>query len=266
MTGVVTTRQGEYAVLDVALPGRLPEPAGLLLYDPSENRLDFRLRRDWDEIAGEDDAEVLELLEEDLRQKSREMEPETLLAWLEETLSNVLRVSARETVLLGNFEATLNRLYARLVSSTVRRFVTHLPVYSCRAAAGRFGERMEVEEEGWVETPPRLRLTSDMFVATVTGHSMEPVIPDGSRCVFRADVGGSRQGKLVLVENFAEPAEGGQRYTIKRYRSEKAATEDGWRHARIVMEPINPEFEPWEIDPDDEGRVRVLAEFVAVLD
>ena len=30
-------------------------------------------------------------------------------------------------------------------------FVTHVPLYSLRAAATKFGEDMEVEQEGWVE-------------------------------------------------------------------------------------------------------------------
>ena len=39
-----------------------------------------------------------------------------------------------------------------------------------------------------------------MFVARIAGRSMEPRIPDGSLCVFRAGVTGSREGRLVLVE------------------------------------------------------------------
>ena len=35
--------------------------------------------------------------------------------------------------------------------------------------------------------------------------------------------------------------------TVKRYRSEKAVGEDGWRHVRIVLGPLNPDFEPIEL-------------------
>jgi len=264
-SAVASTRRGQYSLLEVALPGRPPEPAGVVLYDPGAERVDLRLRRDWERIASEEDAEVLELLEADLSAKAREMGPEAFLAHLEDTLSNVLRITGREPVLLGDFDRTLNRLYTRLVPATVLRFETHLPVYSCRAAAGRFGDQMQVEPEGWVEAPPGLKLTPEMFVATVVGHSMEPQIPDGSRCIFRANVTGSRQGKWVLVENYAESEEGGQRYTVKRYRSEKVYHEDGtWAHERIIMEPLNPEFESWELTGDDQ--CRVIAEFVRVLD
>lgn len=268
MTVAVATRRGQYSILEVDLPGRAAEPAGVVLFDPEEGRLDFRLRRDWDEIAEEEDAEVLELLEDDLRVKASEMGPEPFLQHLEEMLSNALRISERDAVLMGDFDATLNRLYNKLVPATILQFETHLPVYSLAAAAGRFGELMQVEEEGWVEAPPDLRLTPDMFVATVTGRSMEPRIADGSRCVFRRSVVGSRENRLVLVENLEEAEEGGQRYTIKRYRSVKHTDSEGWRHGRIIMEPLNPEFDAWEIDPEagEAEKIRVVGEFVRVLD
>ena len=268
MPTVATTRTARYSVLDVAPPGQPPEPAGVLLYDADADQLEIRLRRDWSAIVPEDEVEVFELLEEDLTAKSVDMGPRVFLEYLEDTLSNLLRISAPETVLVGNFTATLNRLYEKIVPATILRFQTHLPLYSCRAAAGRFGEQMRVEEESWVETPPGLRLTPDMFVATVVGRSMEPLISDGSRCVFRANVAGSREGKRVLVENLQESDEGGERYTVKRYRSVKTQTPEGWRHERIVMEPLNPAFDPWEIDPEagEADRIRVIAEFVRVLD
>lgn len=261
---LIATRLGSYSVLELALPGRRGEPAGVLLLDPASGRLEARLRRDWDQIAAPEDAEVLEHLEEDLARKIAEVGAEPVLRLLEDTLSNALRISDRRPVLLGNFEATLNWLYNRHVPAIVLRYRTHLPLYSCRAAAGRFGDQMRVEEEGWIEAPPGLRLSEDMFVARVVGRSMEPEIPDGSLCIFRAGVAGSRQGKKVLVENLAESEEGGERYTVKVYRSTKILREDGsWEHERIVMEPLNPEYEPWEIREGD--RCRVIAEFVRVL-
>ena len=35
-----------------------------------------------------------------------------------------------------------------------------------------------------------------MFAAQIVGNSMEPVIPDGSYCLFRAPVEGTRQVRL----------------------------------------------------------------------
>lgn len=262
---VVATRLGEYAVLEVALPGRPVEAAGILLYDPEERRIGLRLRRDWDRICAPEDAELLKLLEDDLSAKGREFPAGEFLGWLEETLSNTLRICERRPVLLGNLETTLQWLYNKHVSATVLPFRTHLPVYSCRAAAGRFGDLMEVEAEGWIEAPPGLRLEENMFVARVAGRSMEPEIPDGSLCVFRAGVAGSRQGRKLLIEDLAEADEGGQRYTVKVYRSVKRVREDGtWEHERIRLEPLNPEFDPFELAPEEQ-RFRVIGEFVCVL-
>jgi phage repressor protein C with HTH and peptisase S24 domain len=270
MSSIATTRRGEYSLLELALPGRGVEVAGVILHDPDGGQIDLRMRRDWDLIADEDDAEVLELLENDLRDKAAEMGAQSFLERLEDTLSNILRIADRESVLLGNFDSTLNSLYQRLVPATVQQFVTHLPIFSVQAAAGSYGGQMEErpEPDEWVETPSDLRLTDDMFVATVTGRSMEPKIPAGSRCIFRHFGAGSREGRLMLVQNLTESDEGGQRYTIKRYYSRKVTTEDGWQHSEITMEPLNPEFEPWQIDPEagELEQIRILAEFVRVLD
>jgi phage repressor protein C with HTH and peptisase S24 domain len=131
-------------------------------------------------------------------------------------------------------------------------------------AAGKFLENQEVEEEGWEEAPSDLRLTRELFVARIVGRSMEPRIPDGSLCVFRQGVTGSRQGRLVLVEQSGGGAN--DRYTVKRYASEKTQREDGtWSHEKILLMPLNPEFEAWTLDPQEE-RFRIIAEFVRVLD
>jgi hypothetical protein len=53
---------------------------------------------------------------------------------------------------------------------------------------------------------------------------------------------------------------------VKRYSSEKiAADESGWRHTRIVLSPLNPEFSPIVLSPKDAEDFRVTAEFIAVL-
>ena len=102
-----------------------------------------------------------------------------------------------------------------------------------------------------------------MFVAQIAGHSMEPLIPDGSLCVFRRGVTGSREGRLVLVENLESG--GNDRYTVKRYQSEKIQHGEEWRHARIRLESLNPDYPSWDLDPDEE-KYRILAEFVRVLE
>jgi len=152
---------------------------------------------------------------------------------------------------------------AGLEFKTVRPFVTHLPRYSLAVAAGKFLENQEVFEEDWEEAPPGLSPTPAMFVARIVGRSMEPRIPDGSLCVFRAGVTGSREGRLVLVEYLGGGTN--DRYTVKVYHSIKVLHPDGtWQHDAIQLRPLNPEFEAWELTPE-ENRFRIVAEFVQVL-
>jgi SOS-response transcriptional repressor LexA len=175
-----------------------------------------------------------------------------------------LQISHRRDVVVEDFERSLARLYREHVPAKVLPFVTHLPRHSLSVAAGKFLENREVEAEGWEEAPANLKITPQMFVARITGRSMEPTIPDGCLCVFRLKVEGSRQGRLVLVESLDGGAN--DRYTVKRYRSEKTQHPDGsWSHERIWLEPLNPEFESWDLEPE-EDRFRFIAEFVRVLD
>ncbi len=158
----------------------------------------------------------------------------------------------------------LNDLYREHVPSEVLPFRTHLPRFSLAVAAGPFLTNPEdVTAEDWIEVPADLRLDENMFVARIQGHSMEPRIPDGSLCVFRRNVVGSRQNRLVLVRN-SELADDNQ-YTVKRYKSEKSYADDGFAQTRIRLESLNPAYPSWDLD-EEESKYQVIAEFVAVLD
>lgn len=261
---VVAARRGELSVIEVALPGEAPVAVGIVLRDAGSGEWRLRFRRDWEAFAG-DEAEVLSSLAGDFEKRMNAEGAEAWLARCEDTLSNTVRISGRESVVIENLDRAAERLYARHVKPNVLPFRTHLPKYSARVAAGRFLDDNEVEAEDWIEAPEGLRLDPDMFVVEITGRSMEPRIPDGSLCVFRSGVQGTRQGKLLLIER-RDVSESGGRYTVKRYRSIKQQSgEDEWRHAMIRMEPLNPEFEAWELEDDDE-KFRVVGEFVRVLD
>jgi SOS-response transcriptional repressor LexA len=261
------THAARYSLLTVELPGQAPVTAGVLLEDPRSDRVLIRLRRDWDLVAPEE-AEVLSALEDDLSAQAVAQGATQFFAQLEDTLSNTVRVGERREAMVEDFERALGRLYRQHVTSRVQEFRTHLPRYSLAVAAGPFLENHAVEKEGWEEAPPGLRLTEEMFVARIAGRSMEPLIPDGSLCVFRrgtfgGSIAGSRQGRLVLVEALGEA--GNDRYTVKRYHGEKVKRPDGtWRHEQIRLEPLNPAFEAWNLAPE-EDRYRILAEFVQVV-
>ena len=259
----IQTRRGEFSIVQAELPGQGLVNLGVLLRDPESDALFVRFRRDMDRLAEEEDVEALAALADDLNAKATEMGAGRLFDYLENTLSASVRITDRGSVMVDDFSRTLERLYRQHVQSNVLQFRTHLPRYSLRAAAGKFLENEEITEEGWIEAPPNLKLTSEMFIAQISGHSMEPLIPDGSLCVFRKGVVGARDGRLVLVED--RQAFGGDRYTVKRYRSKKTPAGDQWRHTRIWLEPLNKDYDPIELT-DDEGQHPILAEFVCVLD
>lgn len=260
----IDARRGEYALLQLAPPGGAVHDVGILLLDPYTDRLHLRLRSHWEDIAGEADPEVLAALADDLQAKAGEMGGERLLRHLEDSLSNVLLISARQAVGVDSFTRLADKLFEEHVEPpVVLPFRTHLPLYSLRAAAGKFGGDQQVEEEDWVRVPEDLRISEQMFVIHVVGRSMEPRIPDGSLNVFRAPVVGSRRNKLVLVELLGQ-LEDSARYTVKKYTSRKVYSgEDEWTHEAICLEPLNREFEPLHLEPGD---FRVLAEWVRTLD
>jgi superfamily II DNA or RNA helicase/diadenosine tetraphosphate (Ap4A) HIT family hydrolase/HKD family nuclease/SOS-response transcriptional repressor LexA len=143
------------------------------------------------------------------------------------------------------------------------RYTTHVPVYDLTAAAGFWGPESVPEELGWTEVPG-VSLKPGMFVARVTGTSMEPLIPDGSWCLFRPCPAGSREGRIVLVQLGTDGAgENGGRFTLKKYHSEKTVTADGWRHDRIQLLPVNPAFEPIEIEPEEARDLMIVGEYLS---
>jgi phage repressor protein C with HTH and peptisase S24 domain len=262
MSAIATanTHLGKYSIVQVDLPGQGVVSIGVLLQDSDTGALHLRFRRDMDLLASEDDLELLAALADDLAGKAREMGSEELFAYLEGALSGSVRISDRETILVDDFSRTLERLYRQHIRTNVVPFKTHLPRYSLRAAAGKFLDNEEVVEQGWLEAPEDMRnLYPDMFIAEVVGHSMAPLIPYGSLCIFRANVVGSRIGRLILAEDRHANA-----YSVKRYQSKKEPTEEGWKHEYIRLESLNPAFPPWELELD-EDRYRIVAEFIRVL-
>jgi superfamily II DNA or RNA helicase/diadenosine tetraphosphate (Ap4A) HIT family hydrolase/HKD family nuclease/SOS-response transcriptional repressor LexA len=145
------------------------------------------------------------------------------------------------------------------------RYVTHVPVYDLAVAAGFWGPESSPEEIGWAVVPG-VAIKPGMFVARVTGASMEPLIPDGSWCLFRPCPAGSREGRIVLVQ-FASlgVGENGGRFTVKKYHAEKTVTADGWRHDSIQLLPLNPAFEPIGLEPEDASDLMIVGEFVRAI-
>jgi len=151
-----------------------------------------------------------------------------------------------------------------------------VPFVEMAAAAGAFSESpvrqgSPVEAETWIVLPEAFNARTDYFVMRVVGESMNQRIPNGALCLFRANPGGTREGRIVLVQHRdIQDADTGASFTVKRYHSEKVLTEDGesWRHQRIVLscETSAPGFEDIVLsDADEISDLSVLGEFIATV-
>ena len=79
----------------------------------------------------------------------------------------------------------------------------------------------------WVETETARTPWRGLFMARGVGRSMESAAPDGAWCPFASPVTGPCAGRVVLVRlNDALDPDTGRRFTVKRYRSGKAAGEE----------------------------------------
>jgi type III restriction enzyme len=143
-----------------------------------------------------------------------------------------------------------------------KRYKQFLPVYNLKAACGYFEENMTIPEneaEGWVDiSVSGFRANKNMFVIYAVGDSMLPDIKDGDMCVFELygpETGGSREGKIVLTECPDKDTDTDCHYTIKEYHSEKVVTEDGWRHSKVELKPLNKDYDVIELK--EEGYVTI---------
>ncbi len=146
------------------------------------------------------------------------------------------------------------------------KFVDYLPLYSLKAACGAFGEWQVVADNGWIKVEGVGRLSRNMFVVKAIGRSMEPRILNGELCVFRANVVGSRNNKIVLVQhNDYYDSENEGSYSIKKYTSDKVYDEitGEWRHEKIVLKPLNIDYDPIIIENDES--FMVIGEFIDVV-
>ena len=256
----IRTRRVDYRVFEA-----LGEACGVVVTDPASLECVFRFRHDWDVFAGSE-AETLSLIAEDLPAKLQEMGPRAFLNWVDDTLSNTFRVQPPAEAMAVDLARTAQALYRKIVHTTVRQYLTHLPLVPIDLAAGGLGEDRAKGAEEWVEAevPGRRGLSDDLFVVRIHGRSMEPEIPDGSLCIFRSYYGGSRRGGIFIVRRAGTIDEGGE-YTIKRYQSEKAQTAGGgWEHTAIHMHPDNPDFAGWDLKEGENWTT--VAQFVTVLE
>ncbi|MGB4781280.1 type I restriction enzyme subunit R domain-containing protein, partial [Candidatus Methylomirabilis sp.] len=186
--------------------------------------------------------------------------------WMSTEAYRRLRSESHETK--EEVESQVSRGWPNIVEGRPEdRYVTCLPLVPLKVAAGAFSNPQHIADDGieWVATKIGRPLSKGMFVAQIVGRSMEPVIPDGSYCVFISPVEGSRQGKTVLVQlrDKVDP-ETGQRYTVKRYESVISHNKDTWQHNKITLKSFNPEYLPIVLN-EGADEYEVIAELIQVL-
>ena len=147
-------------------------------------------------------------------------------------------------------------------------FKNPIPLYNFYAAAGTFSEMQTEKDFTLIEGPENTNLNNDYFACKIVGQSMNKIIPDGSICLFKIYTGGSRNGKIVLVENRdIQDPDFNSAFTIKTYTSEKVVTEDNWVHKSIVLRPnsYDNSYKNIIITEENAEGMRVVAEFIKVL-
>ncbi len=147
-------------------------------------------------------------------------------------------------------------------------YINSVPLVDISAAAGNFSDLQIHSNFEWIELPLNVASKKDHFVCKVVGESMNKVIPNGSWCLFKEDTGGSREGKIVLVEHYdIQDFDFGAGYTVKSYHSEKEIGDESWSHKAIVLKPLSHtlNYEDIVLSEDQVNELHVVGIFVSVL-
>jgi len=155
-----------------------------------------------------------------------------------------------------------------LPQNEVMPYVNSIPLFDIKVAAGGFSELQTAQDCDWIALPERYKPSTDLFACKVIGESMNKIIPNGSICLFRKYSGGSRDGKIVLVEHSnIQDSDFGSGYTIKEYRSKKNIENESWSHESIILKPLshNLEYADIELSQDELVDLKVIGFFECVL-
>jgi hypothetical protein len=146
----------------------------------------------------------------------------------------------------------------------------YVPVFPLKVAAGKFGSYEDTEAiqpVGWFDAGIRSH-SQDYFATFVTGESMSPRIKNGSLCLFRHYQGGSRQGKIFLIQaRGLKDVETGESFVIKKYMRVTPPRQNSHEETPSVIHLVseNPQFPPIVLVGLSDEEITTIAEFVRVL-
>lgn len=160
-----------------------------------------------------------------------------------------------------------NSIQKDLFFSEEKKF--QIPLYDLYAAAGSFSEMQTSKEYSLISVPEEYK-KEGYFAFKVFGESMNRRIPDGSICIFKHPVIGSRNGKILLIEYFdRQDPDLKSHFTVKTYTSSKTFTGDSWYHDKIILKPNSSknDYDDIVITQEDiyEKQFNVVGEFVNIL-
>ena len=143
-----------------------------------------------------------------------------------------------------------------------------IPLFDFYAAAGTFSEMQDEKDYKPIPVPEKYA-TDQHFACRIKGESMNRIIPNGAICIFKKNVTGSRNGKVILFENrdFYDP-DFNSAFTVKTYSSEKIISEEGWEHSAVVLKPnsYDKRFKNIVLNEENSSEIRVVGELVFVLE
>ena len=149
-----------------------------------------------------------------------------------------------------------------------KELLNPIPFYNFYAAAGTFSEMQSEKNFSLIEGVGKSNLNGDYFACKIVGESMNRVIPNGSICLFKANPVGSRNGKIVLIENMdIQDQDFNSAFTIKTYSSEKVFSGESYRHKSIVLRPnsFDDSYEDIIVNEESALGMRVVGEFIKIL-
>lgn len=151
--------------------------------------------------------------------------------------------------------------------NSIRELINPIPFYEFYAAAGSFSEMQETKKYTLIEGPENSS-TNNYFACRIVGESMNRVIPNGSLCLFKKYTGGSRNGKIVLIENLDKlDPDFNSAFTIKTYSSVKSVNDETWGHESIVLRPnsFDKSYQNIIVTEQNAPNMRIVGEFVKIL-
>lgn len=149
-------------------------------------------------------------------------------------------------------------------------FENSVPLYTLKVAAGEFYLNETLPDQEFILVPDNVKISKDHFACKIIGNSMNKIVQDGQIALFKKYHGGSRNGLMVIAQYYNhQDVDYRSCYTFKEYYSQKAITEEGWHHEKIILKSKSHDksFQDIVIRPEDinEKMFNVIGIFDRVL-